>query len=77
MTPNENQTETLLLHDVSISNLLDGSLCKYLIKFPSIGGINDTIELKVNSFARVQIYASVANKYSSFKKSNENPLEKG
>ena len=39
---NAESTKTgYLLHDTKISNLLEGSFCKYIIRFPSIGGPND------------------------------------
>ena len=46
LTPDKNESWSELVHNVNISNLLDGSQCKYLIKYPSIGGPNDTLYVR-------------------------------
>jgi hypothetical protein len=77
LIPNKNESWSHLLHDVSISNLLAGSHCKYLIKFPPIGGPNDTIELVVNRLVRAIGYVTIHNTFSSLNETSEIVLTKG
>ncbi|TNV79529.1 hypothetical protein FGO68_gene6588 [Halteria grandinella] len=60
-----NQTVKYLLHDSSVSNLLDGSFCRYLIQFPSIGGPNDTLVINAHLLERVNASIALSQTYTS------------